>query len=486
MKLRQLIQSLCVCMGTALLLCTPLQVSAQSNFNSYTYDEWDGSVAAPPSYQPVTALNGLQIGAGAFNTPQDFFMDDRGNLYLADTGNNRIVVMDADLNLKEIMETVRMNGEEIPLSGIEGLYVTEEGVIYAAQTSSNRILIIENGVVINTIEKPVSNLISEDFVFSPTKVGVDMYGRAYVLSRGCYSGLLQFDLDGSFMGFFGANKVEVTADVIFNYMWKSILSDEQRAAMTSILPIEYSNVDCSKDGFVYTSTVGTQLPKSQIKKLNPQGNNIYYGVGNAEINFGDEEFQYTRGNASYPSFIDVKVNENNFIFAIDLTSARVFERDQEGNLVAVFGGTGNQLGTFTTPVAVEVYGNRVYVLDRLKNNITIFEPTEYGALVEEAICLYNEGLYTQSGELWAEVLSRNGNSMLAYNGLGKVYAQGEEYTDALQYLRHSGDRYSYSRSFSKNRLVVVRQYGPAVMIVLIVVVLAVNVMGRMKKRRAVK
>ena len=184
MKLRQLIQSLCVCMGTALLLCTPLQVSAQSNFNSYTYDEWDGSVAAPPSYQPVTALNGLQIGAGAFNTPQDFFMDDRGNLYLADTGNNRIVVMDADLNLKEIMETVRMDGEEIPLSGIEGLYVTEEGVIYAAQTASNRILIIENGVVINTIGKPVSNLISEDFVFSPTKVGVDMYGRAYVLSRG--------------------------------------------------------------------------------------------------------------------------------------------------------------------------------------------------------------------------------------------------------------------------------------------------------------
>ena len=486
MKPRQLIRNLCVCMGMAILFCVPLQVSAQSNFNSYTYDEWNGSVAAPASYQPVVALNGLQIGAGAFNTPQDFYMDDKGNLYLADTGNSRIVVMDADLNLIKIMETVRMGGEEIPLSDIQGLHVTEGGVIYAAQTSSNRVLIIENDTVTGTIERPVSNLISDDFIFSPTKVGVDMYGRTYVLSKGCYSGLLQFDLDGSFMGYFGANKVEVTAEVIFNYMWKSILSDEQRAAMASILPIEYSNVDCSKDGFVYTSTVGTQLPKNQIKKLNPQGNNIYYGVGNAEINFGDEELIYTKGRVNQPSFIDVKVNERDFIFGIDLTTGRVFERDQEGNLVAVLGGLGNQLGTFTTPVAVEVYGNRVYVLDRLKNNITIFEPTEYGALVEEAICLYNEGLYVQSGEVWAEVLSRNGNSMLAYNGIGKVYAQEEEYTDALQYLRYSGDRYSYSRSFSKNRLVVVRQFGPAVIVVLIIVVVAVNLAGRLKKRRAAK
>ncbi len=483
---RNLIRGLCACAGLLLSLGMSLKVSAQSNFNSYTYDEWDESVAAPASYEPVVALNGQQIGAGDFKVPQDFFMDGQGTLYLADTGNNRLVLLDPDLEFLGTIETVLLDGEEIPLEDIEGLYVSEDGVIYAAQTSHNRVLVIQDGTVIETIEKPVSNLISEDFVFSPTKVGVDMYGRVYVLSKGCYSGLLQFDLDGSFMGFFGANKVEVTADVVFNYMWKSILSDEQRAAMTSILPIEYSNVDCSKDGFVYTSTVGTQLPKSQIKKLNPQGNNIYFAVGNEEINFGDGEFQYVRGSANYPSFIDVKVNADDFIFGVDLTSGRIFERDQEGNLVAVFGGMGSQLGTFTTPVAVEVYGNRVYVLDRLKNNITIFEPTEYGALVEEAIRLYSEGLYTQSGEAWAKVVQKNGNSMLAYNGLGKVYAQEEEYTDALQYLRHSGDRYSYSRSFGKNRLVIVRKFGPAAIIALIVLVVVLNVVHRVKKRRAKK
>ncbi len=476
------IRGLCAGLGLLAALGLPLPAYAQSNFNSYSYDEWDGSVAAPPSYQPTMALNGLQIGAGAFNVPQDFFMDENGTLYLADTGNNRIVLMDEELNFLGTIETVLMNGEEIPLTDVEGLYVAADGTIYAAQTSEGRVLVIRDGVVEETVVKPVSNLIAEDFVFAPTKVGVDMYGRIYVLSRGCYSGLLQFDLDGSFMGFFGANKVEVTADVLFNYMWKSLLSDEQRAAMTSILPIEYSNIDCSKDGFVYTSTVGTQLPKSQIKKLNPQGNNIYFGVGNAEVNFGDEEFAYTRGNASYPSFIDVKVNSEDFIFGVDLTSGRIFERDQEGNLVSVFGGMGSQLGTFTTPVAVEVYGHKVYVLDRLKNNITVFEPTEYGALVERAIVLYDGGFYEEAGQVWEQVLSRNANYTLAYNGLGKVYAQEEEYTDALDYLSHSGDRYSYSRSFGKNRLVLVRQYGPAFVGILIVLIVAFRLIGRLKRR----
>lgn len=472
-----------LCLAAAVLAGTDLQAAAQSNFNSYSYDEWDESVAAPASYRPVKARNGLEIGSGPLNTPQDFFMDGDGHLYVADTGNNRILLLDEDLELLEIWETVRMNGEEIPLTDVEGLYVTEDHVLYASQTASGRILIIRDGEVTGTIEKPVSNLIAEDFVFAPTKIGLDIYGRAYVLSKGCYSGLLQYDVDGSFMGFFGANKVEVTAQVAFQYMWKSILSDEQRAAMTSILPIEYSNVDCCGDGFIYTSTVGTQLPKSQIKKLNPLGNNIYYALGKAEFNFGDEEFSYNKGKANYPSFIDVKTNEKGFIFAIDMTSGRIFERDQEANLVAVFGGMGNQLGTFTTPVAVEAYGDRIYVLDRLKSNITVFEPTEYGALVEEAICRYNEGLYEEASGLWMQVLARNANAKLAYNGIGKAYAQAEEYTEALRYLRYSGDKYSYSRAFGKNRLVAVRNYGPYFIALAVCLALGIGVRKRIVRRK---
>ena len=470
---------LCCLMLAALVGSMIPNAHAQDTFNSYTYDEWDESQKAPAGYEPVLVKNGMQIGTGNWKTPNDFFMDDEGLLYVADTGNNRLIVLNEDLELQEIIETVTMNGEEIALEDVQGLYVSDDGVIYACQTSLSRILLIKDKEVIGTIDKPVSSLIPEDFNFAPTKVGIDVYGRAFVLSKGCYSGLLQYDLDGSFMGFFGANKVEVTAEVLFSYMWKSILSDEQRAAMASILPIEYSNVDCGDDGFVYTSSVGTQLPKSQVKKLNPLGNNVYFAVGNEEFNFGDEEITYNKTNPNYPSFIDVKVDENGFIFAIDLTSSRVFVRDQEANLISVFGGYGQQTGTFNTPVAVECRGDRVYVLDRLKNNITVFEPTEYGALVRQAVLAYDLGNYSEAEQLWKQVLKRNANSTLAYNGIGKALAQENRYEESMEYLRYSGDRYSYSRSFGKNRLELVRNYG----VYFIGAVALVAVVGYVVKRR---
>ena len=469
------------CMLVALVVAMIPTAYAQSNFNSYTYDEWDESQKAPAGFQPVLVKNGMEIGTGNWKTPSDFFMDDDGMLYVADTGNNRLIVLNEELELQEIIETVTMNGEEIALEDVQGLYVSDEGVIYACQTSLSRILLIQDKNVIGTIDRPVSSLIPEDFSFAPTKVGIDVYGRAFVLSKGCYSGLLQYDLDGSFMGFFGANKVEVTADVLFSYMWKSILSDEQRAAMTSILPIEYSNVDCGADGFVYTSTVGTQLPQSQVKKLNPLGNNVYFAVGNREFNFGDEEITYNKTTPNYPSFIDVKVDKDGFIYAIDLTSSRVFVRDQESNLISVFGGYGQQTGTFNTPVAVECRGDRVYVLDRLKNNITVFEPTEYGALVKQAVLAYDQGLYSEAEILWKQVLERNANSTLAYNGIGKALAQENRYDEAMQYLRLSGDRYSYSRSFGKNRLELVRNYGVYAIGGIAVLAVAMAIFKRMRK-----
>ena len=82
-----------------------------------------------------------------------------------------------------------------------------------------------------------------------------------------------------------------------------------------------------------------------------------------------------------------------------------------------------------------------------------------------------------------EVLSRNANSRLAYNGIGKAYTQGEEYTDALQYLRYSGDKYSYSKAFGKNRLAVVRRYGPYVIALAVCLAAALSVRKRMARRK---
>lgn len=472
---------------TALLALPVNQVFANANYPSYTYDEWDTSAGAPDSYTARYSRTGMELDCGNFKEPQDIFISQKGEIYIADTGNNRLVVLDEKLNLIEIMDTITKDGVQEPVTDPKGLYIAEDGSIYIAQTSLGRVIKVVDKTVVETIENPTHALIGEDFSFQPTKIGVDTYGRVYVLSKGCYSGLLQFDTDGKFMDFYGANKVEVTAQVLFQYMWKNLLSEAQREAMTSILPIEYSNIDCADDGFIYTTTVGTKSSSNQIKKLNPLGKNTYFAVGKKEVNFGDEELAYIKGSPKQASFVDLKVDEQGFIFGLDMTYGRIFERDQEGNLIAVFGGIGKQLGTFSTASALDVYQGNVYVLDSLKANITMFEPTEYENLVRQATVYYTEGMYEESAQVWEQVRKRNSNNTLAYIGKGRALTQTGEYKQAMKELKAGGERVSYSKAFAKNRLEVIRAYAPYAVVVGILLILIIRISKiRNKKRKGGK
>lgn len=459
-----------------------INVQAKTTYPSYTYNEWNESTPAPDSYVPFKVRNGWEMGSGALKEPKDFFMNKEGKLYISDTGNNRIVITDTNLNFLEEISTVLIEGQEEALTGPEGLFVAEDGTLYITQPPLGRILIVRGREVVQIIEKPDDPLIGADFIFSPIKVGVDIYGRIYVLSKGNYSGLMKFSETGEFIDFFGANKVEVTAKMLLDYTWKNLLSDEQRAAMASILPIEYSNIDCSDDGFIYTTTVGTRLPVNQIKKLNPLGNNTYFSRGKEEVNFGDLEIAYVKATAMPSSFIDVKVDKEGFIFGLDLTKGRIFERDQEGNLTAVFGGLGNQKGTFLTPAAIESYEDKVYVLDSMKHNVTIFMPTDYGTLIREAILLYTEGRYEESSVVWQEVSKRNVNSTIAHIGQGKALSQSKEYKAAMEAFQKGADRYDYSRAFMRYRLETIREYAPVFVIGVIVLAVVIKAKDVLKKK----
>lgn len=454
---------------------------AQVPYSSYTYNEWNESIDAPASYLPVEVKSGVEMGHGALKEPKDFYMTSEGKLYLSDTGNNRILILDKDLNVLESIDTILIDGVEEPLMGPEGICISNEGLMYVTQPSLARILILEGRVVKGVIEKPDHPLIAADFIFKPVKIGVDIYGRIYVVSQGCYEGLMQFTEDYEFMGYFGANKVEVTPQVIMDYAWKNMMSDEQRASMARSLPIEYSSLDCSNDGFVYTSTVGTKTPYNQIKKMNPLGKNTYLAEGNKEINFGDLEISYAKNIAMNSSFIDVKVDENGFIFGIDRTRGRVFERDQDGNLIAVFGQLGNQKGTFSNPVAIELFEEKVYVLDVMKNNITIFEPSHYEELIREATIKYNQGLYQEARILWDQVVKYNMNNTLAYVGQGKAFLQEGNYKEAMVAFKKGASRYDYSKAYTKYRLETIRKYAPSVAGVIIVLVVAIYVYRMYKK-----
>ena len=469
----------------------PSMGNAEAVYPSYTYNEWDESVSTPQGYVVETTIRGAQAEGGAWKQPQDLCVTAEGHILLADSGNDRILEYDGEWHLlREITQATLENGETLPLAGPNGLHVSQDGTLYVALKKSAQAFVanLETMRVSLLIENPRNPLLGDDFTFSPAKIGADNAGRIYILSTGCYSGFLQFSPQGEFMGYYGANKVAVTPEVLFNYYWKSIMTNEQRQNMTSILPVEYSNLYCAPDGFVYATTVATSSPVNQVKRLNPLGNNTYLARGDKEINFGDEELAVTsQGAASstlLPTFVDAVVTaDSEFVFAVDRSYGRVFERDRTGNLIAVFGALGTQEGTFRQPVALDLLDGKVLVLDTAKNNVTVFAPTAYANLVHQAVSLYNAGEYEASRSVWNDVLKHNSNATQAYAGVGRALLKENQHEEALQYFKLGDSREEYSQTYRIVRLNRLRDGAVGAVCIVAALVIVVKLISFIKKKR---
>ncbi len=81
------------------------------------------------AYTPYTEID-LPISAA-----EDMFVTPDGTIYVADTGNDRIVKL-------ENFEVIASYGEEV-LAGPTGIYVDDDGVIYVADAKSNTIVILD-------------------------------------------------------------------------------------------------------------------------------------------------------------------------------------------------------------------------------------------------------------------------------------------------------------------------------------------------------
>ena len=114
--------------------------------------------------------------------------------------------------------------------------------------------------------------------------------------------------------------------------------------------------------------------------MNSAGTNIFINLGYNEYSFGDPLIKYYRGTTYSSQICDVDVGPNGEINLLDLQTGRVFQYDDECTLMFIFGGSGDQKGTFTTVNAVESIGTDVYVLDSRKSTITVFKRTEFGSI----------------------------------------------------------------------------------------------------------
>lgn len=467
-------------MNCALLLSILASVawapaSAEASAPSYSYSYWGTTVAAPAAYQATLLENGEKSGAGAFKEPNDLYVTADHEIYVLDSGNNRVVVLDEQLRLLRIIDTF---GSSEGFNKPMGLFVTEGKHLYVADTGNRRVVHLdERDQLVKVIDAPQSELLQSSFVFQPARVVVDKANRIYVMAIGVFDGFMEFNADGSFTTFIGANRVSVDP---IEYLWKMLSTRQQRSQMVQFTPTEFTSLDIDPEGFIY-ATNGDSWGDT-IKKLNAQGSDIlrrggYFSPG------GDIRYSSYDGP---PRLVDIDVTDSEMYSVLDAKKGRIFTYDGDGYLLYIFGDLGNRLGEFHTPVAIERLKERFLVLDRVLGEITVFDTTEYGRVLNGAVRSYYQGDEEQAAALFKQAVNMNANLEYAYNGLGKAALRQGDYKQAVEYFGRSMDRKYYSKAFVLYRKESLRSYFPTIMTGLVVGLIAVFTLRKVLKTRGRK
>ncbi|MCM1335253.1 MAG: hypothetical protein NC084_02225 [Bacteroides sp.] len=492
--------------ATALAVATAgtlaITVSADEPYTGYLYDWWSDPIPSQCGFVVDRTISGADMGVGSLSEPNDIFIDNEsGTFYIADSKNNRIIVTDETFKPENtrVIDTLTYGAaypesessiQKTTFASPTGIYVRtdkdDNTLIYVADSSNQRVVAFNEDLEIEMeYVRPSSDVYDAQVTYNPSKVVVDSAFNVYVVVPSITQGTVQFSADGTFNGYYGANRVNATAEVIAQAFWKLIYTRDQIIAMRRSVAIEIANVDVDEEGFIYTVTESRTSDTDILKKLNPAGTNIFTNLGYDEIIFGDVMTVYYKGKNYTSAICDVDIDEEGNIYLLDFATGRVFQYTDECDLLFIFGGKGTQKGTFTSVSALETHNGKVYVTDSRKNNITVFKGTEFGNIVQNAIELYNEGLYDEAKEPWEEVLRRDGNYWLAYIGLGNAYLNQNDYATALSYF-YRNSRAGYNRAFKSYRIEFIRANFTWIMIVILVVILALIVISKVRQNLAKK
>ena len=469
-------------------------------YTTYTYSVEGQPQTSPHAYIPSRSLSRVEGLSGALSEPTDIVRDSADRLYIADTGNDRVVILNPDLTLFRVIAEFDNGGKKDRLHGPRGVFVTEDNTIYVSDTQNGRILYFHaDGSLAGVISRPESPLFEEDYEFKPQTLVVDRVGRLFVVSENMNKGILILDREGNFKSFFGAQKVQYDPIEIF---WRRFMTEEQIDRTESFVPSEYNSIALDEDGFLfvtssaidptlqYAATVGkdTTDQYAPVKRFGAAGVDVLCRRGGYPPS-GDISVSLDRGGPSV--IVDCVPGKYGTYTLLDQKRNKLFTYDADGNLLYAFGGTGSQLGLFEgLCAAVMLTDDRMICLDKTNSELTVFEQTEYGALLSEVMRLHNEHRYSEEEKVWQKVLLYNNNLDYAYVGLGSSLIKEGKYAEAMQLFKTASNAERYSEAFEKYRQELLSDWllliPVAVILVLVGIGLWFSFIGRYNRARTGK
>lgn len=470
MKKRNLVKRAIYSLLAGVVLITSLGTTAQAEdlpYDTYNYDYRENVVMTPAAYVPTGSITGQDLGIDSFMEPQDLCVAPNGEVYVADTRNNRIVVLNHSMTeVERIIDSFVRDGAEDGFRTPQGVCVSENEQLYVADTDNKRIVVLTpEGEFIKIIDNPQSEILEDDFDFTPLKVTVDYADRVYVIAKNAFEGILVFESNGEFTGYFGTIQVKIT---LWEKFWRKLASKEERSKQQLFIPTEFTGIDIDSDGFVYASNIDSEGVQG-VRRLNPKGEDVII-KGDSQNLGGDIDFGVYGDYGGPSEFIDVVYREKGIYSLLDRKRGRIFTYDREGNLLYVFGGLGSQKGTFNTPIAIEVVDDQIIVLDSLQGAILSFGETEYGNLINDAVALRYDGDEALAIDKWEAVLKLDENNELANTGMGKAYLTAGDNKTAMHYLKLGMNRKYYSIAFKRYRNEILKDNLNVVMTIIILLI----------------
>lgn len=433
-----------------LIICFSLQITVSASptlantgipYQTYTLGEYGRTVPTQTAYIP-SGVYGSNLN---LSNPQDLFYYNQ-QFYLADTNNKRIVVLDYQGELVKIYENSEFN---TPM----GVFVKEE-YLYVADKGAQQVFKINLNTeeIVQRIVKPTSPIFGQKNNFLPTKIVVGSNDSIYIVGEGSTSGIIQMNYAGEFVGYLGINTVSFSFRKL---LYNLFVKDSNLAAS---LPPAPTNISLGEKGSILTTNINVN---ETFKRLNISGINTLLP------------------STVYPSapLADIWMGDYNYIYLVASTG-EVYEYDNNGNLLFHFNtkdaAMSQTLGLTSSPTGIvsDHMGN-IYILDKVYNNIQVYQKTAFVDILHQALTLYNNGRYLESKSLWEEILRQNSSFALAHSALGAALTKEGKYEEALMQFYDAKDQSGYSNAYWEIRNVAI-QNKLSIWVVIIIGVLVIG------------
>ena len=313
------------------------------------------------------------FGPGQFETPTGIAVDEDGNVYVADSGNNRVQKFSS--TGRYIRQWGSM-GDGL-LRGPTDVAVDPQGTVYVVDSRNRKVQKFSStGAFLGKWGSPDRSPRGEGSFQHPGQIAVDREGRVYVGDLG--DEIQIFARDGTFITQWegdsrrrpvGDSPWAITTDSQ-NHVYVvgsdglgkfgadgTLLDSWRHRRHTSV-----SDVAVDSRGTIYVAEVHEDGKWSRVRVLSPAGKELatWPSVG--------------RGNDRVTGFMRIAVDSVGRVFLVEMWNCRVEVFDARGAFLGRWGSCGFGDGQFDGPggIAVDAAG-RVYIADYSNNRVQVFQ-----------------------------------------------------------------------------------------------------------------